>query len=81
MKRGEVWWVNFEPSIGGEIQKRRPAVIVLHGTGGTKEGARSWLEELAAKGFIAVAIDGRYHGERSRGGTGTVAYNAAIVRA
>ncbi|PYQ62521.1 MAG: type II toxin-antitoxin system PemK/MazF family toxin [Acidobacteria bacterium] len=28
MKRGEVWWVDFEPSIGGEIQKRRPAVIV-----------------------------------------------------
>lgn len=28
MKRGEVWWVNFDPSIGGEIQKQRPAVIV-----------------------------------------------------
>lgn len=28
MKRGEVWWVNFNPSIGGEITKRRPAVIV-----------------------------------------------------
>jgi mRNA interferase MazF len=28
MKRGEVWWVNFEPSIGGEIQKQRPAVII-----------------------------------------------------
>ena len=28
MKRGEVWWVNFEPSIGGEIKKRRPAVII-----------------------------------------------------
>jgi mRNA interferase MazF len=28
MKRGEVWWVNFEPSIGGEIKKKRPAVIV-----------------------------------------------------
>ena len=28
MKRGEVWWVDFEPSVGGEIQKRRPAVIV-----------------------------------------------------
>lgn len=28
MKRGEVWWVNFEPSVGGEIRKRRPAVIV-----------------------------------------------------
>ena len=28
MKRAEVWWVNFEPSIGGEIKKRRPAVII-----------------------------------------------------
>ena len=28
MKRGEVWWVSFEPSLGGEIRKRRPAVIV-----------------------------------------------------
>lgn len=28
MRRGEVWWVNFDPSVGGEIQKERPAVIV-----------------------------------------------------
>ena len=28
MRRGEVWWVNFEPSVGGEIRKKRPAVIV-----------------------------------------------------
>jgi len=28
MKRREVWWVNFDPSIGGEIQKKRPAVII-----------------------------------------------------
>jgi len=28
MKRGEVWWVNFKPSIGGEIRKKRPAIIV-----------------------------------------------------
>jgi mRNA interferase MazF len=28
MKRGEVWWVNFEPSIGGEIHKKRPAIII-----------------------------------------------------
>jgi mRNA interferase MazF len=28
MKRREVWWVNFDPSLGGEIKKRRPAVIV-----------------------------------------------------
>lgn len=28
MKRGEVWWVNFEPAVGGEMRKERPAVIV-----------------------------------------------------
>ena len=28
MKRGEVWWINFDPSVGGEIKKKRPAVIV-----------------------------------------------------
>jgi mRNA interferase MazF len=27
-RRGEVWWVAFDPSIGGEIRKTRPAVIV-----------------------------------------------------
>ena len=28
MKRGEVWWVTFDPSVGSEIQKTRPAIIV-----------------------------------------------------
>lgn len=28
MMRGEVWWVSFDPSLGGEIRKTRPAVIV-----------------------------------------------------
>lgn len=28
MKRGEVWWVTFDPAVGSEIQKTRPAVIV-----------------------------------------------------
>ncbi len=27
-KRGEVWWINFDPSVGEEITKKRPAVIV-----------------------------------------------------
>lgn len=27
-QRGEVWWVAFDPSIGGEIRKTRPAVVV-----------------------------------------------------
>lgn len=28
LKRGDVYWVNFEPARGGEIRKRRPAIIV-----------------------------------------------------
>src|SRR5450755_1311057 len=28
MQHGEVWWMNFDPSLGGEIQKTRPAAIV-----------------------------------------------------
>jgi mRNA interferase MazF len=28
VKRGEVWWVEFDPSVGSEIRKTRPAVIV-----------------------------------------------------
>ena len=28
MKRGEVWWVEFDPSVGSEITKTRPAVII-----------------------------------------------------
>jgi len=28
MTRGSVWWVEFDPSVGTEIKKTRPAVIV-----------------------------------------------------
>jgi poly(3-hydroxybutyrate) depolymerase len=57
--------------------ERHPAAIVLHGTGGRKEGNLALLKRLAEKNIIAVAIDGRFHGER-----GTPAdYNAAVAKA
>ena len=28
MRRGELWWVQFDPAVGIEIAKRRPAIIV-----------------------------------------------------
>jgi mRNA interferase MazF len=31
-RRGEVWWVDFDPGIGGEIRKTRPAVVVSNNT-------------------------------------------------
>ena len=60
---------------------RLPVVIVLHGTGGNKESELGLLRTIAGKGFLAVAIDGRYHGERTREGKGTAEYTAAIERA
>lgn len=58
-----------------------PAVIVLHGTGGSKEGLRPFLGELVQRGMIGVAIDARYHGDRSGGAEGSAAYVAAITKA
>jgi mRNA interferase MazF len=28
VRRGEIWWVRFDPSLGGETRKTRPAVII-----------------------------------------------------
>jgi len=60
---------------------RQPVVIVLHGTGGSKEGMITRLREIATKGFVAVAIDGRYHGERAgTASEGMSPYLGAILR-
>ncbi len=62
------------------LKTQQPAVIVLHGTGGNKEGQLPLLKELAGKGFTAVAIDGRYHGERAAKGARSAEYVDAILR-
>jgi len=61
---------------------RIPAVIVLHGTGGNKEGTEPVLRELADHGLAAIVVDGRFHGARIPGGAhGATEYNEAIVAA
>ena len=40
MKRGEVWWIDLGETVGGEIRKRRPAVIV------SNDGANRHLNRL-----------------------------------
>ena len=55
---------------------RRPAVLVLHGTRGRKEGMESWLTALAERGFTACATDARWHGELAKG-----PYEEAIIQA
>ena len=33
IKRGEIFWVDLEPSIGSEIRKRRPCIIIQNDVG------------------------------------------------
>jgi dienelactone hydrolase len=54
---------------------RLPAVVALHGLGGSKEGMAGLMGELARRGYLALAIDARWHGERGPG------LQAAMIRA
>jgi mRNA interferase MazF len=56
MKRGEVWWVEFDPSVGSEIRKTRPAVIV------SNDAANRNLLRVVVVPFTS-AIDRVYPGE------------------
>lgn len=65
-----------------EGPQRRAVAIALHGTGGTKESMRSWLEAYADRGWLAVSIDARHHGERATPIPGlSNPYQSAMLRA
>ena len=58
IKRGEIYWVNFDPTIGTEIRKIRPALIIFSSfyrvialpiTSNTKE-VHDW--QLVIKGLV-----------------------------
>ncbi|OMO91023.1 hypothetical protein COLO4_18679 [Corchorus olitorius] len=46
-------------------QQKRPAVVFLHSTHKCKEWLRPLLEAYASRGYVAIAVDSRYHGERA----------------
>ncbi|CAI9262569.1 unnamed protein product [Lactuca saligna] len=55
---------------------KRLAVVFLHSSHTCKEWVRPLHEDYASRGYIAVAIDSRYHGERAKTPT---AYEDALV--
>ena len=56
MKRGEVWWVDFDPAVGSEICKTRPAVIISNDT------ANKFIERVVVVPFTSN-ISRLYPGE------------------
>ncbi|KAK6912725.1 Peptidase S9, prolyl oligopeptidase, catalytic domain [Dillenia turbinata] len=58
--------------------QKRPAIVFLHSTNKCKEWLRPLLEAYASRGYISIAIDSRYHGERAKNLT---TYRDALVAA
>ncbi|MBA0747695.1 hypothetical protein Gogos_004587 [Gossypium gossypioides] len=52
-------------STKGNNQEKRPAVVFLHSTHKCKEWLRPLLESYASRGYVAIGVDSRYHGERA----------------
>ncbi|KAF2304452.1 hypothetical protein GH714_031639 [Hevea brasiliensis] len=57
-------------------KERRSAVVFLHSTNKCKEWLRPLLEAYASRGYVAIAIDSRYHGERASNKT---TYRDALI--
>ena len=55
-KRGDVHWVNFDPSVGTEIQKIRPAVIVSNNVG-NRDSTRLIVAPITSKVKVVFAFE------------------------
>jgi len=58
-------------------QERRPAIVFMHGSNTNKEWLRPWLEAYASRGYVAIGLDSRYHGERAN--NSKIAYREALI--
>ncbi len=73
--------MSYEKTVIGEVpvlvsrpalSEPAPLVLLSHWFSGSKEGWLERLEELNGKGWFAVAMDNRLHGERAGAGFGSL---------
>jgi mRNA interferase MazF len=88
IRRGDVWWVVFDPAVGGEIQKTRPAVIVSNNDANRAQNrvqvvpltsrqtaVRSWEAQVVFAGWPGKALADQIKTvakERMRGRMGSI---------
>lgn len=65
-------------SIKETSHQRKPAIVFLHSSYKCKEWLRPLLEAYVSRGYVSVAIDSRYHGERA---TEKTTYQDALISA
>ena len=65
MKRGEVWWVAFDPAVGSEIRKTRPAVMVRNDAA-NRRLARVIVVPLTSSALASVAKSIHSQGSSAR---------------
>ncbi|CAN8277250.1 unnamed protein product [Cochlearia groenlandica] len=58
-------------------EERRPAIVFMHETYANKEWLRPWLEAYASRGYVAIGLDSRSHGERAN--SSKTAYMDALI--
>ncbi|XP_019416031.1 PREDICTED: uncharacterized protein LOC109327373 isoform X2 [Lupinus angustifolius] len=58
--------------------RKRPALVLVHSTDKYKEHLRPLLQAYASRGYVAIAVDSRYHGERA---SSTNTYRDALIDA
>ncbi|KAH0900025.1 hypothetical protein HID58_049593 [Brassica napus] len=63
-------------SLKDKSVERRPAVVFMHASDANKEWLRPFLEAYASRGYVAIGLDSRYHGERADSKT---AYRDALI--
>ncbi|MBT4978054.1 MAG: type II toxin-antitoxin system PemK/MazF family toxin [Gemmatimonadetes bacterium] len=59
MNRGDVWWVSFDPSVGGDARKRRPAVIVSNDASNKHLGSL-WIPGSYSQGTLHEQFEQRF---------------------
>jgi mRNA interferase MazF len=56
-KRGEIWWVNLDPTIGSETAKKRPCVILQNDVGNARSSTTMVAPLLKSSKTYPFVVD------------------------